>query len=439
MKNLNQNTPAYKAVLLAILCSVCGLLLSAVNAVTKPIIEENAVAAVKSTLEKIYPGASFKDLSSEYVPDETGLVDGVYEAEGKGYIFTLHNIGYGGEYTFLIGYNNDGTVAGYAGLENSETPGKGSLAWDTDYTNQVMGLTSSDPLPLISGATITTQGVSQAADAARAIFNSIQGIEYDPDAKPAAPEKEEQKPLGEEDLSSAKAAAKEVSNDGKTAVYECTADGFTPGNGAKITVDLAAGKITAFEITKFADDKDGVGDDAADADKLERYVGITAADTPENYTGATMTSKAFRAMAQAALNAAAGKEAAPAPSGSSSSSADYSKYKAACIYNTNTDPKALVFDCSADGFGMINYGGNGYARNEVRVTVNGEEGKVVSVEALTFGDTKDIGDAAFTEDVLKKYAGLSEASAADTVTGATFTSNSVKAMVQAALDMAAGK
>ena len=430
MKNLNQDSPTYKAALLAILCSVCGLLLSAVNAVTKPIIEENAVAAIKSTLEKIYPGAEFKDVTKEYVPDETGLVDGVYEAVGKGYIFTLHNTGYGGEYTFLIGYNNDGSVAGYAGLENMETPGKGSLAWDTDYTNQVLKLTSSDPLPLISGATITSKGVSQAADAARAIFNKINNIEYDPNAKPAEPEKEEQKPLGEEDLSAANATVKEISNDGKTAVYECTAKGFTDGNAAKITVDIAAKKITAFEVTKFADDGDGVGDDAADEANLKRYIGASTSDIIDNLSGATMTSKAFRAMAQAALNAASG-DVKPA--------ADYSKYNAVCFYRSNTDPKATVFDCRADGFGIVNKKGEGYTQNRVYVTVNTEEKKVVKVEAVNFGDTKDIGDKAFTAEALKRFEGADSASKADVITNATFTDESVKAMVQAALDMAAGK
>ncbi len=432
MKNFNQDSPAYKACLLAVLCAVCGLLLSAVNALTKPIIEENAVAAIKSTLEKIYPGANFTDVSEKYLPDETGLIDGVYEAEGKGYIFTLHNEGYGGQYTFIIGYNNDGTVAGYAGLENAETPGKGSLAWDTDYTNTVMGLTSSDPLPLISGATITTQGVSQAADAARAVFNSIQGIEYDPNAKPAEPEKEEQKPLGEEDLASRKATAKEISNDGKTAVYECTASGFNPGNAATVTVDLASMKITGFEVTTFADDGDNVGDDAADAENLKRYIGASASDIIDNLSGATETSKGFRAMAQAALNAAGGS------SGGSAAAADYSKYNASCYYRSNTDQKALVFDCTADGYGIVNKAGDSYSRNEVYVTVNAEEGKVVSVEKVSFGDTEGKGDTAMTEDALKRFAGVKAAAEADAVTGATFTDESVKAMVQAALDMAAG-
>ena len=45
---IDKTSGVYKACMLGILCAVCGILLSTVNAITAPIIQENALASVKS-------------------------------------------------------------------------------------------------------------------------------------------------------------------------------------------------------------------------------------------------------------------------------------------------------------------------------------------------------------------------------------------------------
>ncbi|HCK88213.1 MAG TPA: NADH:ubiquinone oxidoreductase subunit RnfD [Erysipelotrichaceae bacterium] len=132
-------------------------------------------------------------------------------------------------------------------------------------------------------------------------------------------------------------------------------------------------------------------------------------------------------------------ETADLPQGTGFVKDDYSKNNAHCIYRTNTDPKAVVFDCTADGFGIINDMGDEYSQNELYITVDTETMKVTNVELVNFGDTKGYGDAAVTDEVLKKYAGITSDSTIDGVTNATFTHTSVKAMLKAALEMAAGK
>ena len=144
---MDKNSSTYKTILLSVVCALAGACLAAANAVTKPIIEENAIAAVKTTLDQFYPGASFTDVTTKYVTSEYTLVDGVYEAEGKGYIFTLHNTGYSSSgFKFAIAFNTDGTIAGYMALEQNETSGKGSLAFEQNYIDQVTKLTSSDDM-----------------------------------------------------------------------------------------------------------------------------------------------------------------------------------------------------------------------------------------------------------------------------------------------------
>lgn len=168
---MDKNSSTYKAVLLSAVCAIAGVLLAGANSLTASKIEENQLATVKATLEQFFPDGDFKDVTKDYVTDAYNLVDGVYEANGQGYVFTLHNTGYdSGGFTFAIGFNKDGSVAGYEALEQNETAGKGSLAFEGDYIDQVKGLTATDEMPLISGATITTEAVREAVSQAEAIF-----------------------------------------------------------------------------------------------------------------------------------------------------------------------------------------------------------------------------------------------------------------------------
>lgn len=173
---MDKNSSLYKTILLACVCAVAGVLLSAVNALTLPKINENAVAQVKSTLQEFYPDENdFTEVTDQYISkDESGLIDNIYQAGDKGYVFKVHNTGYdSGGFTFLIGFNKDGTVSGYEAMEQNETAGKGSKAFEDDYVNQIKSLKVGDDVPLISGATITSTAVKQGIEAAETMFNTI--------------------------------------------------------------------------------------------------------------------------------------------------------------------------------------------------------------------------------------------------------------------------
>ena len=79
-------------VFLAVVGALSAGVLSYVNDLTAPIIEAQKLAAVKESLEVLYPGANFSELSTE--ADETGLVSAEYKAEGKGYIYSVQVVGY---------------------------------------------------------------------------------------------------------------------------------------------------------------------------------------------------------------------------------------------------------------------------------------------------------------------------------------------------------
>lgn len=173
---MDKNSSMYKTVLLGCVCAVAGVLLAIVNSITAPVIAENAIATVKKNLIEIYPDVDdFKDISSDALKDdESGLIDAVYQAGEEGYIFSLHNTGYSSDgFTFLIGFNKDGSVSGYTVLSQKETAGKGSLCFEGDYVDEVNQLTADDDMPIISGATITSQAVNQAVKAAEKVFATL--------------------------------------------------------------------------------------------------------------------------------------------------------------------------------------------------------------------------------------------------------------------------
>ncbi|MBW9212145.1 MULTISPECIES: FMN-binding protein [Terrabacteria group] len=289
----------YKTVLLAVLCAICGFVLSLINALTAPKIAENAIASVKSTLEKIWSGATFSDVSSQYLAkDKTGLITGVYEAKDKGLAFTLKVKGYNADgFTFIVGFNNDGTVAGYSAIEENETKGKGSKAFDSDYVEKMKKLTSKDSVELISGATVTTAGVSDGFNAAKAVFNEAKGIRYDPNAKPKEAEKPKVKALKDSDFSSNEAKCTKKSK----GVYACEAKGFE--GVSKATITLEGNKVKSVVVDSFGD-TEGVGDKATEATELKKYEAATMDSTIDATSGATLSSNALKAMVYKALQEA---------------------------------------------------------------------------------------------------------------------------------------
>ena len=115
-----KDSSVYKMVLLGVLCAVCGFFLSVVNSITAPIIAENALATVKDSLEIIYPGAEFTDVTDDYIAeDTTGHVNAIYTAGDEGVIFTLSGTGYSSSgLTFMVGFDSEGVISGFVPLES---------------------------------------------------------------------------------------------------------------------------------------------------------------------------------------------------------------------------------------------------------------------------------------------------------------------------------
>lgn len=197
------NTKIIKdAAMLTIITLIAGLLLGLVYEVTKnPIKVQQALTKQKSFQAVFEDATDFKELDNF---DKEGalqvLTQAGYEQESideavealddngtiLGYVMQVTTSeGYAGDITFSMGIRLDGTVNGYEILRISETAGLGMKAkedsFKVQYANKNVerfaytktGATAENEVDAISGATITTNAVTNGVNAGIAYFNSI--------------------------------------------------------------------------------------------------------------------------------------------------------------------------------------------------------------------------------------------------------------------------
>ena len=192
MKEMMKNTGIMVAITL-----IAGLLLGIVYQVTKePIAVQEAKAKEAACQEVFQDASSFAMIGVEALPagwNEEGYaqesVDEVMEAKDAsgeliGYVITVTTKeGYGGDIQFSIGVRMDGTVNGISILSISETAGLGMQAEEVlkpqfadknveqfEYTKN--GATSENQVDAISGATITTNAVTNGVNAGLYYFQT---------------------------------------------------------------------------------------------------------------------------------------------------------------------------------------------------------------------------------------------------------------------------
>lgn len=191
MKEMMRNTGIMLAITL-----IAGLLLGLVYQVTKePIAEQEAKAKQEACQEVFQDAASFALIGVETVAVEgyeQESIDEVMEAKDAsgellGYVITVTTKeGYGGDIQFSIGVRLDGTVNGMSILSISETAGLGMRADEVlkpqfagknveKFVYTKNGAASDNEIDAISGATITTNAVTNGVNAGLYYFQTVLG------------------------------------------------------------------------------------------------------------------------------------------------------------------------------------------------------------------------------------------------------------------------
>ena len=180
--------PKEIAVPALILCAICLVItgaLSVTNFITKDTIEALNLQTEKEARTVVLPdAANFEAGDSE----ESYYIGKAEDGSAKGYVFTTTAKGYGGTIQVMTGVNTEGEITGVTILSLDETPGLGMNAQNTSFTdmykqtvpeggfNVIKSGTAGDGnIVALTGATITSQAVTDAVNSAVAKYDEIKG------------------------------------------------------------------------------------------------------------------------------------------------------------------------------------------------------------------------------------------------------------------------
>lgn len=194
------------ALALTLITLVAGVALGGVYEITKdPIAKQEAQAKAEAYEQVFTDAAAFEavemdDTLTKTIRDQLDQegykaqsIEEVMRAEDQsgetlGYAFTVvTSEGYGGDIQFSMGVQNDGTLNGISILSTGETAGLGMNADTPAFKDQFVGkqveklqytkngATQDDEINAISGATVTTNAMTNGVNAGLCAFRVMEG------------------------------------------------------------------------------------------------------------------------------------------------------------------------------------------------------------------------------------------------------------------------
>jgi len=176
-------------VVLTILSSVSGGMLSFIKDSTKERIENQELELVKGpAVRKILEGVSNDPIADRFKlkdgDTEKSFFVGILDGKPQGIVFEVSGKGYGDKFGMMVGVNiTDDKIIGIGVTTHKETPGLGANAKDDpSFAAQFKGLLISSPIKVtndggginaISGATITSRAVCEAATLSGELYKRL--------------------------------------------------------------------------------------------------------------------------------------------------------------------------------------------------------------------------------------------------------------------------
>lgn len=157
---------------LLVICVVVSGLIALVNSLTEDVISEREQEAMIALRQEVLSADS-------YTESESGEVVAHKDGEEIGYIYLKTAKGYGGDVSVMVGISTEGAVLGVEVLSHSETAGIGSKCVSDDFYSLFVGRDA----PVfkgeikITGASITSNAISEAVNSALADYSANHGGE----------------------------------------------------------------------------------------------------------------------------------------------------------------------------------------------------------------------------------------------------------------------
>lgn len=174
--------------ILFVVTAVAGLFLGVAYTITKEPISKQAVLEKNLAMQEILPSAETFESSKVKLTAETAIKEvnkGLKGNEIVGYAIKVTPKGFGGLIDMMVGISADGKIGGIKILSHGETPGLGANATNISFYGQYKGKSTESKLEVvktgapkdnqieaITGATITSKGVTNGVNEAIEFFNS---------------------------------------------------------------------------------------------------------------------------------------------------------------------------------------------------------------------------------------------------------------------------
>lgn len=167
-------------IVLFAICAVTALLLGLTNMVTAPYIAANNEKTTQEAMAKVLPADSYTEVTDQYAGGDPTVLN-VYDAGDAGYVVQVKPAtSFSGNLTVMVGVGADGACTGISITSSGETSGLGSNASKPAFADQFVGKTGEvkvtkdgGEINAITGATITSRGVSEAVTSAIAAAASM--------------------------------------------------------------------------------------------------------------------------------------------------------------------------------------------------------------------------------------------------------------------------
>lgn len=407
---------------LAVIAALATGLLALVNQMTYPVIEANAGSKETQAYKDLYPDAKSIE-KVEFTADADGHVLEAYKIDDTAYAFKATGQGYAAPITFILGYNVDGSNAKFKMLQINDTPGYGMKLNETAYSEEYAGKTTSDSIPVVSGATDSSNGVKTAANAVISVFNSLTGNTGGPVDEP----KDDRLVLSE--YTEGTIVDKKV--EGNLTTFTATGEGFEGINKFDVVVNTETMRVEAITVVEFIN-SDDYGTSAGEQAYLDTFIGFSLKGSEvkaDASSGATVDSKSLMHV----LNAIAIDLGADKLEPEKEPEFKTSEFTDGTATLTNEEGSLLTFEATAEGF---------EGDNTFKIVLNIDTKTVDSISIVEFVNSDEYGTPASEEAYLDSFKGISFASGSagvDAASGATVDSKSIFHALNAAIELAVEK
>lgn len=170
---------------LFVISGVMALLVAFVNNVTEPVIAQRNAEKITNVLAAVIADADeFKEVSTDTksVTSSDGKqtpIDGVWGAYKDGaFVGTCVKVspqGYGGAIEMIVAVGSDNKIIDTQIVSLSETSGIGTKIQDDSFLSQFVGISSTNEVSVISGATKSSNAFLRGVNAALSVVNKVSG------------------------------------------------------------------------------------------------------------------------------------------------------------------------------------------------------------------------------------------------------------------------